>query len=236
VVLPGLIPMIACLPFVRSTKFVKARLRRQVAQARKSIDPELRSESSVLASARLCDLIIESAAPADGFVAVYSAVGSELSLDSLAVLLGAAGYRVAYPAILGEGHMEFYTPFGSDALDLDSLAVIADPMATWAEDDLSGLTPVAADELSVVVVPGVAFDYDCHRMGFGGGFYDRYLPRLNADSLAFGVCFDEQMVAALPVERHDQRLDAVVTPTACHQGSPSMIDQIKQRLNKEEQG
>ena len=63
----------------------------------------------------------------------------------------------------------------------------------------------------VVVVPGVAFTPDGHRVGQGGGWYDRFLPQLRPACTTIGVCFREQVVDAVPVEPHDVAVDVVVT-------------------------
>ncbi len=65
--------------------------------------------------------------------------------------------------------------------------------------------------LDVVVVPGLAFTADGHRLGQGGGHFDRFLSRLRADCLTVGVCFREQLVAELPTEPHDVHVHRVVT-------------------------
>ena len=70
--------------------------------------------------------------------------------------------------------------------------------------------PLAA--LGVVLVPGLAFDDAGRRLGRGGGFYDRLLAELPAETRRIGVCFDEQRVDVIPVEQHDQCVDVVVTP------------------------
>jgi len=70
------------------------------------------------------------------------------------------------------------------------------------------LDPLAVD---VAIVPGLAFTVDGRRLGQGGGFYDRFLPLLRDECLTIGVCFAEQIVADLPIEPHDRRVDLVVT-------------------------
>ena len=67
--------------------------------------------------------------------------------------------------------------------------------------------------IDAVLVPGVAFDRAGHRLGYGGGYYDRLLPSLRRDCLRVGLAYDEQVVDELPAEEHDVRLHAVVTPT-----------------------
>lgn len=65
--------------------------------------------------------------------------------------------------------------------------------------------------LDVVVVPGLAFTPDGHRLGQGGGHYDRFLARLRPECVTIGVCFAEQVCERLPAEAHDVRVDVVVT-------------------------
>ncbi|HUT19776.1 MAG TPA: 5-formyltetrahydrofolate cyclo-ligase [Anaerolineae bacterium] len=74
--------------------------------------------------------------------------------------------------------------------------------------DLPG---VDAGMLDVVLVPGVAFDRHGGRLGFGGGFYDRFLPTTPA--LRVGVTYDHCLAASLPMTESDQRMDWVFTPT-----------------------
>ncbi len=65
--------------------------------------------------------------------------------------------------------------------------------------------------VDVVVVPGLAFTAAGDRLGQGGGWYDRFLSRLRGDADTIGVCFDVQVVEAVPVESHDVRVALVVT-------------------------
>jgi 5-formyltetrahydrofolate cyclo-ligase len=74
-------------------------------------------------------------------------------------------------------------------------------------------TPWPLDEIDMIVVPALAFDRAGHRLGRGGGFYDRFLARRSAGSVACGVGFSLQIAPELPREAHDQPLDMVVTDT-----------------------
>ena len=65
------------------------------------------------------------------------------------------------------------------------------------------------DVVDFVIVPGLAFTLDGYRLGYGGGFYDRFLPQLTAPNV--GVCFTEQILDALPVEPHDVRVQQVIS-------------------------
>jgi 5-formyltetrahydrofolate cyclo-ligase len=197
-------------------KTQKAKFRHDAIAKRKTLSTADRLQWSINASEQMFSLITENSQPDDGYVAVYAAIASELSLEHLVVRLAEANYRVAYPAIFGEGRMEFYSTIGSDALDLQSLSLIADPMATKSAETMGNLQPVSPEEFAVVVVPGVAFTKTGYRLGFGGGYYDRYLTRIPAKTKVYGVCFETQIYDSLPVQPHDRRMDAVVTQAICY--------------------
>ena len=63
----------------------------------------------------------------------------------------------------------------------------------------------------MILVPGVAFDARGFRIGYGGGFYDRALPRYRPPARAIGVAFDFQLAAEIPNADHDVPVDRVVT-------------------------
>jgi 5-formyltetrahydrofolate cyclo-ligase len=75
------------------------------------------------------------------------------------------------------------------------------------EDD----PPPDPGAVDVVIVPGVAFTTDGHRLGQGGGWYDRFLVGVADGCTTVGVGFAPQLVDELPVEAHDVTLDVVVT-------------------------
>jgi 5-formyltetrahydrofolate cyclo-ligase len=79
------------------------------------------------------------------------------------------------------------------------------------EPDPSVLEPMEPETVDFAVIPGVAFDRHCNRMGFGAGYYDRFLPQLKAGCLRAGVAFDIQLAERVPTDEHDFRLDIVVT-------------------------
>jgi len=66
-------------------------------------------------------------------------------------------------------------------------------------------------DLDVVIVPAVAYDKNCYRLGYGGGFYDRFLENLRKDAVTIGIAFDLQIFDEVPKEAHDAQLDYIVT-------------------------
>lgn len=73
---------------------------------------------------------------------------------------------------------------------------------------------VEEERIDVVIVPGVAFDKDGHRLGYGLGYYDKLLHRLkrkNNSVLSMALAYDFQVVSELPKDGHDKEVDVVVT-------------------------
>jgi 5-formyltetrahydrofolate cyclo-ligase len=67
------------------------------------------------------------------------------------------------------------------------------------------------DTIDFILVPGVAFSKDRHRLGRGGGFFDRLLAGRGAKAFKLGLCFSFQLLESIPTEPHDIVMDAVVT-------------------------
>lgn len=65
--------------------------------------------------------------------------------------------------------------------------------------------------VDLILVPGAAFDRMGYRIGYGGGYYDRFLSKLSHPYIAIGLSFDLQLVQSLPFEEYDQRLHYIVT-------------------------
>ena len=77
------------------------------------------------------------------------------------------------------------------------------------------------------LIPGVAFDEQCGRLGRGKGIYDRFLAR--AGGTAVGIFYDCQKTAALPMESHDRPLALIVTESALYRRSEKMQKQLKEK-------
>ncbi|MBD2847158.1 5-formyltetrahydrofolate cyclo-ligase [Paenibacillus sp. IB182496] len=74
-----------------------------------------------------------------------------------------------------------------------------------------------------VLAPGLAFDRDGGRLGYGGGYYDRFRERMDAagaDAGWVGLAFEAQLVARVPLQPHDAAMDAVMTERAVYIGPP----------------
>ena len=110
----------------------------------------------------------------------------------------ADGKRIAVPKCYGE-EMRF--------IWMDDLSQVAPGYANIPEPIADG--PIADDETALVLMPGLAFDPQGHRIGYGGGFYDRFLAD-EPDHPTLALCYGFQMVEHLETESFDIPVDQVL--------------------------
>lgn len=67
------------------------------------------------------------------------------------------------------------------------------------------------NKLDLVIVPGIAFDKNGHRIGYGHGYYDRFLKKISSKAKKIGLAFDFQLIEKIPEERHDIPMDIIIT-------------------------
>jgi 5-formyltetrahydrofolate cyclo-ligase len=128
----------------------------------------------------------------------YHALPEEADPALLLARLVEIGCAVAFPRVTGKDQpLEFHHVPDGEVLEPGSFG-IPEPLESW---------PRAVPE--ILLVPLLAFDAAGHRLGFGGGFYDRTLTALQVP--AIGIAYAGQEVASLPQEAHDRTLDGIVT-------------------------
>jgi 5-formyltetrahydrofolate cyclo-ligase len=79
----------------------------------------------------------------------------------------------------------------------------------------SSAEELAPEQVDWALIPGLAFDERCFRLGRGAGHYDRLIPTLRASSHKWAIALDVQVVGQLPVEPHDQPVHGLLTPSRC---------------------
>lgn len=173
----------------------KTELRREI-RARKRAMTEVEIEER---SARLAQLFFASGAYQNAKT-IYGYLPYNQEVRTVPMLERALkdGKKVAVPKVYGE-KMKF--------LYLDDLTAVAKGYAGIPEPIAD--EPVAHDETALVLMPGLAFDPQGHRIGYGGGFYDKFLAaEPNHPTLA--LCYEFQMLPKLDVEDHDIPVDTVL--------------------------
>lgn len=175
----------------------KTKLRRLALARRDALSPEERAARSLALCRHLAALpeLREGAA-----VLGYLPVGSECDLSALFDALRSRGVTLAFPVTEEGGGMEAYVPTGPLRIGRFSIP----------EPDPARSRRLAPEELGAVLVPCLAFDEKLHRLGHGGGYYDRYLPRCPA-AAAVLTAFEAQRLPSLPRAAHDAALSLLVT-------------------------
>ncbi|MFN2557811.1 MAG: 5-formyltetrahydrofolate cyclo-ligase [Nitriliruptorales bacterium] len=174
----------------------KRALRRVVRERRRAVPPEQRTLASAAAAEHLLALPEVSVCRT---LALYAALPDEADPAVAIPRLLARGVQPLFPRVVG-GELEF--------VPVDGLAALVPGFRGVREPPGQS---IAADQLDVVVVPGVAFDTGGGRLGQGGGHYDRLLARLPARILRVGFCLALQLVTSVPRDPHDLAVDVLVT-------------------------
>lgn len=181
-------------------KRAKRDVRRRVLAARDALPGDALADAAVAVARRALELPELAGAST---VMAFSSFGSELSMDPLIDGLVERGVTVALPRIVaGELEPRSFRP--------------GDPTTTaWfgAREPADG-SPIAPHDIDAVITPGVAFDRRGSRIGYGGGYYDRFFTRVRPDAVRIGVATDVQVLDdALPAGSFDLRVHVIVTPS-----------------------
>jgi 5-formyltetrahydrofolate cyclo-ligase len=178
----------------------KTALRDQVVAARRRVPlADLAPVAEALADHMLADPAVRRAATVTAYVSVGREPGTSVLLDRLV----AAGKRVLLPVVLPD-------------LDLDwALHDGALSPATMGLLEPTGprLGPGAVAGADVLLLPGLAASYDGHRLGKGGGCYDRALARVPLGTPTIVLLHDGELGLDVPVEPHDLPVTHAVTPS-----------------------
>jgi 5-formyltetrahydrofolate cyclo-ligase len=135
-------------------------------------------------------------------LALYSPIRNEIATNDIFTLASRQGKQVYYPRVAG-AFLHFVQISNLEQLVPGSFGLL-EPAA-----DLETSRHVP----ELILVPGVAFDRCGHRLGYGRGFYDRYLACCSDQIVRVGFAYSFQLCDALPAGNHDQPLDALVTDT-----------------------
>lgn len=173
----------------------KTELRREIrARKRAMTEAEIETRSAKLAQLFFASEAYQNAKTIYGYLPYNQEVRTVPMLERALK----DGKKVAVPKVYGD-EMKF--------LYLDDLNAVVKGYAGIPEPIAD--EPVAQDKTALVLMPGLAFDPQGHRIGYGGGFYDKFLAaEPNHPTLA--LCYEFQMLPKLDVEDHDIPVDTVL--------------------------
>ena len=127
---------------------------------------------------------------------------SNYEIDDLDILnlLEKKNFKVSLPIIKKDNQMNFYSWSRNDPLKINKFG-IPEPVSSKI------LYP------DILLVPLVAYDSSLNRLGYGGGYYDRYIEKLDKIKkvIKIGLAFSFQKISSIPTNQYDKRLDFIIT-------------------------
>jgi 5-formyltetrahydrofolate cyclo-ligase len=177
----------------------KDALRARMRRLRRALAPDAKKRADARIRAKL--LASDALACARGAVALYMATPDEIDLAPLARSLGARSVPLVLPRWNGASYdLAVFDPGDPSSLRAGPMGIL--------EPDRAHLVP--PEDVAVWIVPGLAFGANGGRVGYGGGWYDRFLSRADGAAVRLGVAYSFQVLPDVPCGPHDQRLTAVV--------------------------
>ena len=144
-------------------------------------------------------------------VMIYSDIKSEVKTNVFAERIISDGKRMVFPVTdTKSGELHPYEITDTAQLKVQSYGIM-EPSLKLIDEGI--VKPVLKDEIDIVMIPGIVFDIFGDRIGYGGGYYDRFLKDFKG--LKVGVAYSECVCYSLPSEENDVRVDMLITEAGC---------------------
>ena len=173
----------------------KKALRKVMLEKRKDFNPSQAKEYSSWICLELEKLIVNRNCR---FVHAYIPIANEIDISPLLDKLISLNITVICPKTLPKRKLENRILYSLDELETGIMGT-RHPMHTDVYDG----------EMDFIIVPGLAFDKEQYRLGYGGGYYDNFLINY-PNAYKVGIFFPFQEIDAVPMEPHDVRLDEIL--------------------------
>lgn len=177
----------------------KIKLRKQIRHViAETSDSELAANSE-----QICQHLARNANLLDRMktIAVYAAHKNEVSLSKLHQLL--PQHQLLYPLCHDAGRLSYHHIINPNTLIPGMMGILEPHQDNHPE--------FAVNSIDLFLCPGLAFTLGGHRLGQGGGYYDRILSQKNAASRVIGVCTQQQVLDEIPYELHDIKMGYLLT-------------------------
>ncbi len=176
---------------------IKSDLRKQAAEKRKQIDCKQEKDFLIVKNLLALDEYLNAKT-----VLIYASLDDEIKTDNIIKTALDDKKTVAVPLCLDkDGKMEFYS--------IDSLSNLKKGNFGVREPSPDESKLINDFSEAIIIVPGLLFDKEGNRLGFGKGYYDRYLAKNEIFSI--GLCYNEMMIEKVPVDEYDKNIDKIVT-------------------------
>lgn len=208
-------------PDSRETDNLKKIIRKRIQKKRGNLSDHARLTGSTSIAARLIGLGCYKDSKE---ILAYYPFRSEI--DTTIIILRALKQqkKVILPRVNGKNIDLYYIKDLSNDLSPGSFDIM--------EPIPSECIPASYRDIDMVLIPGVSFDRDLNRLGYGGGFYDKLLEKLPADIPRIALAFDLQIVDCIPVMAHDLKVDIIITETGIIAPSHGRANLMKEMTDK----
>ncbi len=132
-------------------------------------------------------------------IGIYYSVNSEVNTKKIIDFLEKKKIEISLPILKNNIEMEFYKYKTKDPLYINKYGIPEPKKKTKVKPN-------------ILIIPLVAFDKKLNRLGYGGGFYDRFIAKMKKNIIIkLGLAFSHQMIKRVPVDKFDKKLDFILT-------------------------
>ncbi len=132
-------------------------------------------------------------------VAIYYSLNNEVDTKSLIMKLVELGIKILLPRVV-ENDLLFFKYYPNMDLEKSSFGV---------DEPVYDLQNIHNDLIDMIIVPGICFDKKRNRIGYGKGYYDRFL--INKNIYKVGICYDELIIDSIPYDDYDVKMDLIIS-------------------------
>ena len=174
----------------------KSQLRQQIITARHKMSAPRRRAASAI----ICQQLLEFIAVHNAVcIAAFAPMPEEVDIWPVIHTCQQAGKTVAFPRVSGKRQIDFYIAT-QQQLQKGFKSILEPP---------NYLPPIRPQDFDLAIIPAVAIDINFFRLGYGGGFYDTFKPKLNHSSLMCAPVFRCQRLTWVPTQSHDIKVSFV---------------------------
>ncbi|WP_027632354.1 5-formyltetrahydrofolate cyclo-ligase [Clostridium hydrogeniformans] len=135
---------------------------------------------------------------------IFVSFGSEVYTHELITYSLKLGKRICVPKVVSKKE-------GMKAIEIKSLEELTPSNYGILEPEIKESNIIDERSIDLVIIPGVAFDKDGGRLGYGGGFYDRFLPMVRKESYKIAIAYSFQVIEKVPREENDFLVPCIIT-------------------------
>ncbi len=176
---------------------VKKELREKYVTERKNMSKELRETYDAKIHDRICASITYRHSTE---ILLYASMNSEIDTWKLFETALKGGKKVAFPRTFEDNTMKYYYCSSKDDLELRENGIY---------EPIEGLSEYVPSQQSICIVPAVVFDKEGYRIGYGKGFYDRFLSTFTG--VKVGLVYSNMILPKVPRGRFDKHVDIIIS-------------------------